>query len=164
MQGGHWIEAAIPRCASGMLPVTACGRPPTDAILHPLTAFRSAAVGPPRTGTSPNEWPLTAGGFKSRLALEKRRTDNVAQLSTVGDRSSAPGDGRYCYVVTKGSPLAGGAQVGIRQGTAGRELCRTRHRTRLSLLAWIRIAGIWLHGGYTDQSIPAACRWDSTSP
>ena len=47
------------------------GRLPTDAILHPLTAFRSVAVGQARELTRPAEWPLSAGRPRSTLALEK---------------------------------------------------------------------------------------------
>ena len=47
------------------------GRLPTDAILHPLTAFASVTVGPARELTRPAEWPLLAGRPRSTLALEK---------------------------------------------------------------------------------------------
>ena len=91
------------------------GRLPTHTILDPLTAFRSAAVGPPRTVTSPAEWPLTAGGFRSRSALEKGRhrqrhpvIDCCRQILGTRRRGLL----RNSDVVTKGPPVAGGGQIG----------------------------------------------------
>jgi hypothetical protein len=66
---------------------------PTDAILHPVTAFRSVAVGQARELTSPAEWPLSAGRPRSTLALEKNlhrllRTDY--RLLQMDPRHPAP--------------------------------------------------------------------------
>lgn len=47
------------------------GRLLTDAILRPLTAFGSVAVGQAREFTSPAEWPLSSGRPRSTLAVEK---------------------------------------------------------------------------------------------
>jgi len=140
----------------------ASGRLPTHTILDPLTAFRSAAVGHPRTVTSPAKGPLTAGGFRSRSALEKGRhrqrrpvIDCCRQILGTRRRGLL----RNSDVVTKGSPCCW-------RRSDRDEAAHCRQRARLSLLAWIRIAGIWLrlHGGYTDPSIPMTCGWNSPSP
>ena len=71
--GSSRSGAASLRAAAGSRRQTARGRLPTDAMLHPLTAFRSVTVPQARELASPAECPLTVDRPQSRSASGKSR-------------------------------------------------------------------------------------------